>query len=67
MKMILKAGLVALLVVGAFALPVQEAEAATRCYWRNGHRVCHHVSNSYRYRTVCSRHHGVRTCRRVAY
>jgi hypothetical protein len=54
--------LLALLAGGAFALPIQEAEAATRCYVRNGHRVCESVAKP---RTVCTTTHGVRHCRRV--
>jgi uncharacterized protein YkuJ len=40
MKTIFKAGLLAFLLGGAIAIPVQEAEAATHCYVRNGHWVC---------------------------
>lgn len=78
MKMLMKAGLLAMFIAGAFALPTQDAEAATRCYWRNGQRVCYHVDNrnhrhgyqrhGYRYRTECYRNrYGTRVCRRVAY
>ena len=66
MKTIVQAGLLALLVSGAMALPVQEAGAATQCYMKNGHRVCNTVP-AHRYRTVCTTSHGVKHCHKVAY
>ena len=62
MKTIVKAGLLAVLVGGALALPVQEAGAATGCTERNGHRVCgttHHPV------TKCTVVNGVRRCHKV--
>ena len=69
----LKAGLTALAVAGLFALPIQEAEAVTKCRETivNGRvvkRVCT-TTPRYRYRTVCNTYwrYGVkyRSCRRV--
>ena len=64
MKTMMKAGLLAMLVGGALALPVQEAGAATACTYRNGHKVCgttavHHPV------TKCTVVNGVRRCHKV--
>ena len=40
MKKIVTVTLLVLLAGGVFALPVQEAEAASKCYVKNGKRVC---------------------------
>ncbi len=61
MKTIFKAGLLAFLLGGAIAIPVQEAEAATRCYVRNGHRVCNDVTVS---RNRCYIRNGRQICNR---
>lgn len=74
MKKLIQVGLLAFFVGGAVALPIQEAEAATRCrdvYSRSVHkRICTTTTRpAYRYRTVCRNYwrHGVkyRSCQRV--
>jgi len=73
MKQIVKAGLLALVVGGVgLILPVQDAEAATRCRTVYSHGVTKRVCTTrpaYRYRTVCNNYwrHGVkyRSCRKV--
>jgi hypothetical protein len=62
MKKIVTVTLLAMLAGGVFALPVQEAEAATKCYVQHGHRVCKSTAKP---RTVCTTTHGVKHCRRV--
>ena len=67
----LKAGLTALAVMGLFALPIQEAEAVTKCRETivNGRVVKRVCTTTPRYRTVCNTYwrHGVkyRSCKRV--
>ena len=74
MKKLIQAGLLAFFVGGAVALPIQEAEAATRCrdvYTRGVHkRICTTTTyRPYRYRTECRNYwrNGVkyRSCKRV--
>ncbi|MFZ1827786.1 MAG: hypothetical protein WAW42_03230 [Candidatus Competibacteraceae bacterium] len=69
----LKGGLAALAMMGLFALPIQEAGAATKCKETivNGRvvkRVCA-TTPQYRYRTVCNEYwrHGTkyRSCKKV--
>ena len=69
----LKAGLTALAVMGLFAMPIQEAAAATKCTETivNGRvvkRVCT-TKPKYRYRTVCNDYwrYGIkyRSCKKV--
>ncbi len=64
MKTIVKAGLLAVLVGGAIALPVQEAGAATGCTYRNGHKVCGTTATRHP-KTVCTTTNGVKHCRKV--
>ena len=62
MKTIVKAGLLAMLVGGVLALPVQEAGAATACRYEAGRKVCgttHHPV------TKCTVVNGVRRCHKV--
>lgn len=74
-KNIVKAGLLALVVGGVgLALPVQDAEAATRCRTVYSHGVTKRVCTTkptVRVRTTCNYYwrHGVkyRSCRRVYY
>jgi hypothetical protein len=72
MKTMIKAGLLALFVGGVVALPVQDAEAYTRCRTVYNHGVAKRVCTTTparHYRTVCNTYwrHGVkyRSCRRV--
>ena len=73
MKTMIKAGLLALAVGAAAALPVQEAEAYTnsRTVYKHGvtKRVCTTTARPYRYQTVCNNYwrHGVkyRSCKKV--
>ncbi len=72
MKAIIKAGLLAFLVGGAVALPVQEADAYTRCrdvYTRGVHKRICTTHRPYSRRVVCRNYwrHGVkyRSCHRV--
>lgn len=60
---LIKASLLAVLVSGAVALPVQNAGAATGCTYHNGHRVC--GTTAHHPKTVCTTHNGVRHCRKV--
>jgi len=62
MKKIVNVTLLALLVGGAFALPVQEAVAAAACKYVNGKRVCESTAQP---RTVCTTTNGVKHCRKV--
>ena len=67
----LKAALMALAVTGLFALPVQEAAAATRCKETivNGRVVKRVCTTAPKYRTVCNTYwrNGIkyRSCRKV--
>ncbi len=61
MKTIFKAGLLAFLIGGSIAFPVQEAEAATHCYVRNGHWVCNGANVS---RNRCYMRNGRQICNR---
>lgn len=72
MKTIIKAGLLAFFVGGAIAMPVQDAEAYTRCRTVYKHGVYKKVCTTkpaYRYQTVCNNYwrHGVkyRSCKKV--
>jgi len=62
MKTILKAGLLAVIVGSALALPVQEAGAAAACTYRNGHKVCGKTTHPV---TKCTVVNGVRRCHKV--
>jgi hypothetical protein len=62
MKKMVNITLLALLVGGAFALPVQEAVATTACKYVNGKRVCGTTAQP---KTVCTTTHGVKHCRKV--
>lgn len=61
MKTIFKAGLLAFLIGGSIAFPVQKAEAATHCYVRNGHWVCNGANVS---RNRCYMRNGRQICNR---
>lgn len=66
-----KTALMALAVMGLFALPIQEADAATKCRETivNGRVVKRVCTTTPRYRRVCNTYwrHGVKytTCRKV--
>ncbi|MFO1432283.1 MAG: hypothetical protein U1F76_19425 [Candidatus Competibacteraceae bacterium] len=62
MKKIVNITLLALLVGGTFALPVQEAAAAAACRYVNGKKVCGATATP---KTVCTTTHGVKHCRKV--
>ena len=62
MNKIVSVTLLALLVGGTFALPVQEAVAATGCRYVNGKRVCGTTAHP---KTVCTTTNGVKHCRKV--
>jgi hypothetical protein len=62
MKKIIDITLLALLVGGTFALPVQDAAAAAACRYVNGKRVCEATTAP---KTVCTTTNGVKHCRKV--
>ncbi len=62
MKKIVNVTLLALLVGGTFALPIQEAVAAAACRSVNGKKVCGATAQP---KTVCTTTHGVKHCRKV--
>ncbi|MFO1423520.1 MAG: hypothetical protein U1F70_07675 [Candidatus Competibacteraceae bacterium] len=64
MKTMVKAGLLALLVGGPIALPVQEAGAATACRYEAGRKVCKTTTVRHP-KTVCTTTNGVKHCRKV--
>ena len=72
MRAMIKAGLLAFLVGGAVALPVQDAEAYTSCRTVHKHGVTKRICTTkptYRYQTGCNTYwrHGVkyRSCKKV--
>jgi hypothetical protein len=64
MKKIVSVTLLALLVGGTFALPVQEAVAAAACRYVNGKKVCGATAQT-KPKTVCTTTNGVKHCRKV--